>query len=119
MEAFLRFTYDRVSVYGRDQLFEHKEFTNDIEKMRKFISLLDSSSLLNQITSSDGVRVRIGNENSQLMELDDVSIVTADITIDDESKGTISLIGPTRMDYSKVISAVEYVREQLKKFFED
>ena len=87
--------------------------------MGLFINLLDDSDILSHINETNGIKVSIGNENSQLVELDDVSIVSCDITIDNDSKGTISLIGPTRMDYSKVISAIEYVREQLEKFFGD
>ena len=118
VEAFLKFTYDRVSVYGRDQLFEHKEFTNDLEKMRKFVKLLESNKLFKDLDRTDGIKVKIGTENDTL-DLDDVSIISANIKINDEQKGTISLVGPTRMDYNKVISAIELVQEELEKFFKE
>ncbi len=118
VEAFLKFTYERVSVFGRSNLFEHKEFTNDLEKLKKFVDLLDRDDLWKQIGTDEGIRVKIGAENA-MTELDDVSIVTADIKVSPHQKGTVALIGPTRMDYQKVLSAVEYLQEQLNMFFND
>ncbi len=118
IEAFLKFTYDNVSVYGRDQLFEHKEFTNDLEKMRKLVNLIESNEFLKYLNSEEGVKVQIGDEN-KMTDLDDMSVVSASISINDDKKGTISLVGPKRMDYDKVLSAIEIVQEELNKFFKE
>lgn len=116
LEAFLKFTYERVSVFGKANLFEHKEFTNDIEKLKKFVTLLDKKDVWEKLETAEGIMVKIGSENS-LTEMNDVSIVTADIRVSKDQKGTVALIGPTRMDYQRVLSAVEYLQEQLNKFF--
>ncbi len=56
--------------------------------------------------------IKIGKEN-QLMELDDVTLVSKPIRLSNNEYGTIALIGPTRMNYNKVISALEYLSEKI------
>ena len=116
LEAFLKFTTERVSVFGRANILEQPEFTNDITKIRKLINLLENDSAWKALETKEGINVRIGSEN-MLSELDDVSIVTANINVSSSQKGTIALIGPTRMDYDRVLSALEYLQEEINKFF--
>lgn len=49
----------------------------------------------------------------KLLEVSDCSVITATYSVDGINLGTIGVIGPTRMDYGKVISALEYVRKRL------
>lgn len=59
-------------------------------------------------------RVRIGSE-SPIEDLSDVSVISASFKTGNESKGSISVIGPTRMPYEKVVSLVEYISESLEQ----
>ena len=48
----------------------------------------------------------------------DVSVVSTKISVGDEKNGsTIALVGPKRMDYDKVLSALEYISEALNNYF--
>ncbi|MBQ9730856.1 MAG: heat-inducible transcription repressor HrcA [Bacilli bacterium] len=116
LEAFLKFTTERVSVFGRANMFEQPEFTNNIEKIRKLINLLENDSAWKALETKEGINVRIGSEN-MLTEMDDVSIVTANISVSDNQHGTIALVGPKRMDYNKALSALEYLQEEINRFF--
>ena len=49
----------------------------------------------------------------------DVSMVTTKFKIGNGEESTITLLGPTRMDYDKVLSALEYLTEELNKYFEE
>ena len=58
--------------------------------------------------------ITIGNENQDEM-FKDCSIVTATYQVGDEPLGSFGIIGPTRMNYSKVISVLEYMRRSLSE----
>ena len=71
--------------------------------------------LLNSGFAKD-INVYIGDEN-EYEDLKDFSIVTFKHTIHDKDLGTIGIIGPTRMDYSKVISVMKYISKKRNEEF--
>jgi heat-inducible transcriptional repressor len=119
LETFIRFAGDRLSLYGRDELFNHPEFKNDAEKLQEVYKLLNDKSLFREVnneaknTKEDEVLLNIGETNP------DVSMVTTKFKIGNGEESTITLLGPTRMDYDKVLSALEYLTEELNKYFEE
>lgn len=117
METFLRFASDRLSLYGREELFNNPEFKQDADKLERVFKLLGDSSIFKSVTSEedDGITVNIGDVEGN----PDVSMVTAKIKIGGEDEQTLTLLGPTRMDYAKVLSAMEYLVEELNRYFEE
>lgn len=115
LETFLRFAGDRLSLYGREELFNQPEFKNDTEKLKEVFKLLNNKSVFKNLPSEDEdkVSVNIGDTNP------DVSMITTKFKIGDGEESTITLLGPTRMDYDKVLSALEYLTEELNKYFDD
>ena len=63
------------------------------------------------------INVYIGEENEK-EELKDFSVVTFKHKVNGHDLGTIGIIGPKRMDYSKVISVMKYINKKLKEFEE-
>ena len=61
---------------------------------------------------ADNINVYIGEETAK-DELKNFSIVTFDHLLEDKDIGTIGIIGPTRMDYSKVIAVMKYISKKL------
>lgn len=116
MEAFVKFAADRLSLYGRDELLDQPEFSNDAAKLKKVIELLDDPQMFRKVVSNkkdeekDGVSVHIGED-------DDISVVSAKINVPGASGGSIAVVGPTRMDYDRVVAALEYVAQELEKYF--
>lgn len=106
---------DRVVRSGVTQLFDLPEF-KDIQKLKKIMELLDQEELiaeiLNKTFSAPGIRVYIGKEN-RLCQMEDISMITATYNLGREPVGILGVIGPTRMNYDKVISVVNYVAESL------
>lgn len=64
-----------------------------------------------------GIQVYIGNE-SPVKTMKDCSVVTATYDLGEGMKGTIGIIGPKRMDYEKVVSALKTLTTQLDNIFE-
>lgn len=120
LEAFLRFTSERMAVYGRANILDQPEFANNINRLRKLVNLLENDNVWRQVDRSDqgGITVRIGEEN-QISELDDVSVVTANFQLSGHQQGTIALIGPTRMDYTRVLNALEYLQFEIEKMYHE
>ena len=118
LETFIRFAGDRLSLYGRDELFNQPEFMNDAEKLQEVFKLLNDKSVFKEVNSEamkkdDEIIINIGDTNP------DVSMVTTKFKIGDGEENTITLLGPTRMDYDKVLSALEYITEELNKYFDE
>jgi len=116
LDAFLEFATERVEIYGRNNIFEQQEFANDIDKMKRFAKLLDKNDIWEDLAATSGIQVSIGDEN-KIEDLDDVSVVSAEIRVSPDSSGKVCLVGPKRMDYEKVISAVKFLQKQLEDYF--
>ena len=116
MEAFVKFAADRLKTYGKDELYEQPEFANDAQKLKHVLELLDDpdefKKAIDETEGSGEVKVHISSE-----ENDDLAIVTAKINVPGYKDGNIALVGPSRMDYDKVVSALEYVCKELDKYF--
>ncbi|MEJ2327891.1 MAG: hypothetical protein P8Y25_14230 [Chromatiaceae bacterium] len=62
--------------------------------------------LLDRCIEAEGVQIFIGEESGYRL-LDDCSLVTAPYRIDDQVIGVLGVIGPSRMDYRRVIPIVD------------
>lgn len=119
LETFVRFAGDRLSLYGREELFAHPEFKNDTEALIRVMKLLDDATLFrnvdHKVIGEKEPSVSIGEVEGS----PDVALVTAKIKIGEEGENTITLVGPKRMDYDKALSALEYLADELEKYFND
>ena len=120
LETFVRFASDRLSLYGREELFSRQEYKNDAEKLEKVFKLLADQQLLKEVNreikkEKDGRIIRIGDIEGN----PDVSMVTAKIDLGDEGNRAITLLGPTRIDYDQALSALEYIAKTLTDYFND
>ena len=118
LETFVRFASDRLSLYGRDELFSREEYKNDTEALERIFKLLTDQSLLKEVKKEikedkDGRIIRIGDIEGN----PDVSMVTANIDLGEEGNRAITLLGPTRIDYDQVLSALEYIVQALSDYF--
>lgn len=117
LETFVKFAADRLSLYGREELFNQPEFRNDADKLEKVFKLLNDPSALKSM------KEELGDEDKQAIHIGDidgnpdVSMVSAKIKVGKDTDSTIALVGPKRMDYDKVLTALEYISEALNNYF--
>ncbi len=107
-----------VAVGGTSNMLSYPEY-NDVEKARNFLSLMETRDRLASIIRGNGemaFTVRIGPETG-VPEMADCSIVTATYSTGGGQQGTIGVIGPTRMQYSRVISILNIMGSQLTDLF--
>ena len=98
-----------VFIGGATNLFNFPEYAN-VERAKELLDFFDRKSNLYKmaaLTEGEDVRVVIGKENDAI-ELKNCSVVLSSYKVDGENVGAIGLIGPTRMDYSKAMSHLEF-----------
>ncbi|WP_442603676.1 heat-inducible transcriptional repressor HrcA [Paenibacillus sp. KN14-4R] len=108
---------DRIFVSGSTNMLIQPEF-KDLDKVKNILDLLGEAPKLIGLFSDTqlGVQVRIGTENTMQI-MNDCSLITATYSIEDRPIGTIGILGPTRMEYGKVISVLDYVSKNLEQAF--
>lgn len=110
---------DNAEVYieGTTNIFNYPEF-RDLVKAREFMSLLDEKSSLGKLLADSaddaGIVVRIGSEND-ISGIKDCSLITATYSLGPAFTGSIGIIGPTRMEYPRVISSMNYIRKKINE----
>ena len=100
-----------VTLEGTANIFSFPEFRN-IERAKEFLKLMEEkksiASVMNGLAKEENIKMLIGKENT-IEEIKECSIVSATYSKGDIVLGTIGIIGPKRMDYSKVVSMMEYM----------
>ncbi len=117
-----------VYLSGVSNIFNFPEY-RDIGKAREFIEFLDDKSSITKAVSdideddNKVIHIKIGKEND-LDFMQNLSLVTANYHVGDRTIGRIGIIGPTRMNYSKVVANINQISQYLEKllneiYFED
>lgn len=120
IEAFIKFASERVSLFGTENLFNQPEFSDDTEKLRQMIQFIESPSRVEKAARSEkDMQIKIGFEDENGETIDDVALISKKIPLGNGGKGTIALVGPKRMDYDLVLNALDYLADELEKFFGD
>lgn len=119
LEQLSKAINEDIPVYmeGANKSFEFPEFRS-LDIAKNFVNILSADKtkkmidILNSGENEDEINVYIGDENID-EALKDFSIITFKHKEKGKDLGTIAIIGPTRMDYSKVISAMKYISKKL------
>lgn len=101
---------------GTKNILNHPEY-RDVDKAKNFLQLLETKDELYDILSRATdmeFSIKIGSEN-ELEQLKDMSMVTATYKLGGKSLGSFGVIGPTRMNYSKVLSIMGYVSSSMNE----
>ena len=110
-------------IHGHDKLLDDVQAIEDLEKIKSLFGTLGnqelSVKLLEDIASASGVKIFIGSEN-RLFEGTGCSLIIAPIqTHEQKVFGALGVIGPKRMNYSKIISMVDYTSQIVSKLLND
>lgn len=88
----------------------------DIDKLQKYMELISDSNIWSELASYDqSISIKIGEENDLYMK--DLTIISKAFEMGDQRKGQLTVVGPIRMPYDKVISLLEYLGEELEKLY--
>ena len=105
----------KVFLGGTKQLLNQPEF-RDVERVRNLLGILEEEKVLKDLLQGgedSGLKVTIGSEN-KFTGIQDCSMVQATYRLNGQIVGTMAVLGPTRMEYGKVISVMDYLHKYLK-----
>ncbi len=113
---------DRLIIRGRSNLIGDSETEEDLGRIKQLFDDMerkrDLIELLNSAESGEGIRVFIGSEN-KLFSLTGSSLVFSPYTNSEgEILGAIGVIGPTRLNYGRIVPIVDYTAQILSKLIE-
>jgi len=101
---------DPVVISGERNLVGVADLSDNMERLRRLFDLFDQKTSLVQLldasSRAQGVQIFIGGE-SELVPMDQISVVVAPYEADGRIVGTLGVIGPTRMAYERVIPIVD------------
>ncbi|WP_016832072.1 heat-inducible transcriptional repressor HrcA [Herbaspirillum lusitanum] len=107
---------DNVVISGERNLLSVSDLSSNMTSLRKLFDMFEQKTSLMQLldvsSKATGVQIFIGGE-SQLVPMDDMSIVTAPYEVNGKIVGTLGVIGPTRMAYERVIPIVDITAKLL------
>jgi heat-inducible transcriptional repressor len=110
---------ERVHIAGKENILSYPEFEQP-EKVRGIIELVENEKVIVHLLeesrsteTNDTVSIRIGKENLE-SKIKECSIVTAQYSVGD-TIGTVGVIGPTRMNYAKVVRVIDYIAKRLSQ----
>jgi heat-inducible transcriptional repressor len=101
---------------GASNLIKTPEFS-DINRMRALFETIERKSRLASLLTdciradSQEVQITIGAENA-LAGITECTLISSRYVIDDKTQGSLGILGPTRMEYGRTISLVDYVARQ-------
>lgn len=114
---------------GTVSLMEEAQELGDLGEMQSLMRVIEERQALARVLEEDFRRslergeegakpvVRIGEENA-LPELKRFSLVTTTYRMGDQVVGVLGILGPRRMEYSRIISAVEYISRMVSRALE-
>ena len=120
---------DQLQIYtsGTTNILKYPELS-DKDKASEILCALEEKQMLSRIISEKvegtvdseetGIQVYIGNESS-IESMKDCSLVTATYKLEEGVYGKVGIIGPKRMDYEKVVEALQNLRGQLDNIFKE
>ena len=102
--------HNEVVISGERNLLSVSDFSGDMGHLRRAFELFEQKTqlmrLLDVSSQAEGVRIFIGGE-SQMVPMQELSVVSAPYEVDGQVVGTLGVIGPTRMPYDRMIQIVD------------
>jgi heat-inducible transcriptional repressor len=107
---------ENIVISGAKNVIRQPEFENP-ERFQSIIELIEDKDIIVHILEKTGdtneIFISIGSENEDI-KLNDYSLITKEYKIG-ETNGTLGIIGPKRMEYSKIVSIVDYMSKMISE----
>ncbi|MBC7155162.1 MAG: heat-inducible transcriptional repressor HrcA [Rhodobacteraceae bacterium] len=115
--------HERLIVRGRANLLDSSTEAADLERIRTLFDDLerkrDISEFLELTEQGDGVRIFIGSENKLFSLTGSSLVVSPYMNADRKVIGAIGVIGPTRLNYGRIVPIVDYTAQLVGRLISD
>ncbi len=116
INAFLRFAADNMYLSGQSNLMHQPEFA-DVEKLKQVMKLLENSALWRTIGHNKGDLLLQKGDQAQLVWMDDMAVITSTIKIKDRDSGQLMVLGPSRMEYDRILSMIKTLTKAIEQIY--
>ena len=117
IKCFFKFQNTDYYSSGLSKMINQPEF-QEYRSIQKIIDVIDRGIIADALSEkTHGLTIRIGIDNNN-QALRDCSIVSIPYIINDDTYGTLAVVGPVRLDYRKVIPMLEYVAKSMSKLYD-
>lgn len=118
MQAFVKFAQDNVYYSGLSNMLYQPEFS-DIEKLKDVMKTIENSSMWRQLSSNETSNKLVSdNEKEEMIWVDDMAVVSSKFNMGDQ-QGKLMVVGPSRMNYNKIMSILNFTAEYIEKQYKD
>jgi heat-inducible transcriptional repressor len=120
VKAFVKFASDNVYFSGKDRILYQPEF-EDIDKLKKLMGLLEdtSSDAWRQFPHEKNAVAVTTQQGAHLTWIDDVAVVSSPFKVHDGEHGRLVVVGPSRMNYDKVLAMIQYAAKLIEKMYDN
>ena len=114
---------DRLIVRGRANLLEESKSADDLERIKTLFDDLerkrDLEQLLDLTQDGEGVRIFIGSENKLFSLSGSTLVISPYMNTEKRIIGAVGVIGPTRLNYGKIVPIVDYTANLISRTISD
>lgn len=115
IQAFAQFATENFHLSGFSNVLGQPEFSN-VETIRQFVDMLDRRELVKLIGTPEGLSIKF-SEDMNLLPMENYTVISIPYRVNENESGTIAILGPSRMEYKKVIPLLEYIAINMAKLY--
>ena len=112
-----------VYLEGSRKMLDYPEYAENIDKVKNLLAVIDTKEKLSELMSADDAVSIDGSPIELTVKIDadgtggvaDCSVISAKYTVRGKEIGQVGVIGPTRMNYDKVVSVLNYITKTLNQ----
>lgn len=116
VQAFVKFASENVYFSGKDHMLYQPEF-EDISKLKGLMKMLDDPGVWRKQPDDSRALAVTTTNGAELTWIDDVAIVRSSFHVNENETGQLMVVGPSRMNYDKVVATLEYVSGMIEKMY--
>lgn len=116
LHAFSQFSNEKMYSSGEEHMYNQPDFMN-LSRIRELMSMLSNRQIWQEISEGEADVFLETSEKSQLAWIDDIAVVSTNLRISDSQSAKMMLIGPSRMDYEKVVALLEVLNDSLETLY--
>lgn len=115
IRAVSEMVQDKYFVSGQTNILNFPEF-QDVDKVRDIFTAMNEKDIFKIVSiNNNDITVNIGNDN-QIKAMEDCTVISVPYDNGNGQRGAIAVIGPTRMEYQKIIPLLDYIAKYLEKY---
>lgn len=114
--AFNQFASDNMYFSGESNMINQPDFV-DLKRIRKLMLMMDDHQFWREISEGGADLSLTTSDKSELAWIDDLAVVSTSLRISSSQSAKLLLVGPSRMDYERIIALIETLRDSLETIY--